>query len=176
MADTFDSIKSSFADYLSHPCWNWSWVVTQTFDPFKQKPYARLVEHSWRYFMHRVARDANINYGFYFGEPHKSGLPHWHALVHVSENLLGQPRRCHIWEDMFERYGRNCIEPFVGSNDRKSVAVGNVSEGIARYLCKYVAKESSRDQATWDFSGFMSGREADCARIRRLVGVPRSEF
>jgi len=57
----------------------------------------------------------------------------------------------------------------------RSLEVGeglrNVSDGISRYLTKYVAKESAGAQAWWDFKGFMSGLEAAPSQIAAVTGV-----
>jgi len=170
MTDTFYRIKTEFAEYLSQPFWNWTWYCTQTFDIEKlacKKFYPRLHEHSWRFFLSRVAEQASMAYGFCFAESHKSGKMHWHALVHVKENLLGQPRRKDIWQTMFRKYGYNQIVPFVDYG--QSLATGNVASGIARYLTKYVAKEAAHDQAWWDFGGNMGGSEADVPEIMTAI-------
>lgn len=173
MAETFELIKQSFADYLSKPYWDWSWYCTQTFDwkkLAKRKFYARLHEHSWRFFLSRLQETCSISYGFCFAESHKSGKMHWHALVHVTENLLGQPRRKDIWRAMYRKYGYNQILPFKSIG--LELAVDSVSTGVARYLTKYVAKEAAQDQAWWDFGGNISGRPAEAAQIRDAIGAP----
>ena len=170
MAANFDLIKDSFADYLSKPYWNWSWYVTATFDPQKQVQYPRLAEHSWRFFLSRIADTAAMSYGWAFAESHKSGSMHWHAIVHVSENLLGQPRRKDIWEAMFKKYGRCEISAFRPTN--LQLGINTVSYGVARYLTKYVAKDAATGEAWWDFAGNISGLEADSKQIRDAIGAP----
>lgn len=172
MATTFALIKDSFADYLTKPYWNWSWYATQTFDPEKFGAYPRLHEHSWRYFLNQISKTAAISYGFCFAEAHKSGKMHWHALVHVTENLLGQPRRKDIWQKMFWKYGYNQILPFAHTELQERANC--ISTGIARYLTKYVAKEAARDQAWWDFNGNISGKDASAIEIRDAIGAPMS--
>jgi len=171
MAPTFELIKKSFADYLSKPYWNWSWYCTATFDPKKAPQYPRLAEHSWRFFMSAVGQTSPMSYGFAFAESHKSGAMHWHALVHVAENLLRQPRRKDIWERMFAKYGYCQLLPYIGGP--VALEVDSVSTGVARYLTKYLVKEATQDQAWWDFRGNMSGHEADAADIMSAIGAPR---
>jgi len=170
MAQNLQTIKEAFADYLSKPYWNWSWYCTATFDPSKMPQYKRIAEHSWRFFLSRIADTASISYGFCFSETHRSGATHWHALVHVTENLLGQPQRKDVWKQMFDKYGRNQILPFKASNF--SHTIDTMSTGVARYLTKYVAKEAASDQAWWDFGGNISGSEANASQIRSAIGAP----
>lgn len=170
MATTYELIKDSFADYLTKPFWDWSWYATQTFDPRKVNPYKRLCEHSWRFFLSRIAETACMSYGFCFSETHRSGMRHWHALVHVRTNLLDQPQRKDIWTRMFTKYGRMEIQPYKPGNFDHTIKT--VSSGIARYLTKYVVKESARDDAWWDFNGNISGSEADPSEIMAAIGAP----
>jgi len=179
-------VKDSLANYLTDHRWRWNWVLTQTFDPSKpsltyyhdtrkeRRFRGGLVLSSWREVMSFIARDAVCAYGFVFGEQHKSGAPHWHALVHVTENLFGQPRRKSVHEWCLGTYGRSRITPMASEN--LEVRVGSISDGISRYLTKYVAKESYHDHATWDFVGFINGFEADSGRICDLVGIKPGDF
>jgi len=88
-----EEFKRSFAEYLSLPQWQWNYVTHQTFDDKKHKLTAGLVDWSWNHFMRNVARDAMMTYGFYFAERGRMGRLHWHALVHIKHNVLGQPLR-----------------------------------------------------------------------------------
>lgn len=126
--------------------------------------------------MYELARTACMNYGFVFEERGKFGRLHWHALVHVKQNLFGDPKMQDLWGHMYERYGRNLIEcynpcaqssPGGGDSDR-------MSTGIASYLTKYVAKCSESDNTWWDFEGFMGGSRADTWRIASAIGLPMS--
>lgn len=170
-----NEFKQEFARYLSQPEWQWNWVITQTFDNRKQSQYSTLSLHSWRYFMFELARTACMNYGFVFTEGVKSGRMHWHAIVHVKSNLLGQPEMDEMWLYMFKRYGRNLIEGFRDTQGSLS-AVDRDPEAspIASYLTKYVAKESFSDDTSWDFEGFLGGRRADTGQIARAIGLPTS--
>jgi len=168
MAENYELIKSSFSSYLSKPYWDWTYFVTQTFDPSKVKPYKRLCEHSWRFFLSRCQDHAAISYGFCFSESHKSGLRHWHALVHVTPNLLAQPDARSLWESMHSKYGRSQILPYKESNIE--VGVATVSTGVSRYLTKYLVKESASDDAWWDFNGNMGGKPADAGDLMFAIG------
>lgn len=170
-----ERVKAEFALFLSETKWNWNWVATQTFDSFKVPIHSNIVHDSFNELMKKIARTAVMNYGFVFGEQHKSGLPHWHALLHVSESLWGEPRRSDIWDWAFKRYGRNRIEAFNPVIPIHHESIGVISTGISKYMCKYVAKESARDEATWDFKGFMGGREVPTARIMDVLGWKRSD-
>jgi len=170
MTQEMELIKASFSDYLSKPYWNWSWYCTATFDPAKVPQYKRIAEHSWRFFLSRLADTCMMSYGFCFAEAHSSGATHWHALVHVTENLLRQPRRKDIWASMFAKYGRCQILPYTPGN--MDLAVGSISTGVSRYLTKYVAKEAHRDQAWWDFGGNMSGRDAEACELMVAIRGP----
>jgi len=172
MPQTYDELKQSFSDYLSRPSWDWSWYVTQTFDPKRWKDYPRLAEHSWRFFLNMLSREAMMTYGFVFAEPHRNGRMHWHALVHVRENLIGQPRQKSSWEAMEAKYGYCQIETYCRSQRLRPE--DEVGSAIARYLSKYVVKEASRDQAWWDFSGNISGSDADTQQIMSAIGAPMS--
>lgn len=175
MIDTYQEIKAEFASYLSMPQWDWTWYATQTFDVNKlanKKFYDRLHEHSWRFFLNRVGQTSPLSYGFCFAESHKSGKMHWHALVHVSENLLGQPRRKDIWSHMFRKYGYNQILPYRSIG--VELAIDSVSTGVARYLTKYLVKESARGEAWWEFNGNMGGNEADAGQIMSAIGMPKN--
>jgi len=174
MPQNLELLKSSFADYLSKPYWNWSWYCTATFDPLKVPQYKRIAEHSWRFFLSRIADTSSMSYGFCFSEAHHSGATHWHALVHVTENLLGQPRRSDVWKAMFDKYGRNQILPYEEAD--MELAVNSISCGVARYLTKYVAKEAANDQAWWDFGGNISGRDATVKQIMGALGQPVEGF
>jgi len=180
---TLSLVKKSFSQYLSHPCWRWNWVAHQTFDLDKcgytkkngDRDFHRLIcQESYERFTREIRNTAMLHYGFAFAELHQNGFPHWHAVLHVEENLLGQPRRRSIFEYMHRQYGRSRIEPINRSDcGEYGTATGTVADGIARYLTKYVAKESQSDNAWWDFSGAISGFEADPSRIRAIVGIPR---
>jgi len=175
MAYNIRAVKQAFQIYLSQPGWDWSWVITQTFDPFKAPAYSRICEHSWRDFVKTVGSTANACWGFMFAETHLSGSPHWHALMHVQENLLRQPSRKSVWRHMFNRYGRCRIEPFRPlMKNETGVATEIVAHGIATYLTKYVVKEHARRDSTWDFMGFLGGAEADCRQIVHACGVDGS--
>jgi len=165
-------VKGEFSSYLSNPKWGWNWVVTQTFDEYKVPIHANIVRDSWNDFLREVGRHANVVYGWMFGERHTSGRPHWHAICRVDTNLFDQPRRKDIWLYMFDRYGRNRIEPFKSQQKLMcNLASRTVSDGIARYLTKYVAKSAFQEDATWDFGGLLSGCEADTKQIRAAVGL-----
>jgi len=179
-------IKESMANYLTDTRWRWNWVVTQTFDPSKinltyfhdtekvRKFRGGLVMSSWKRVLQEIARDANVVYGFVFGEHHKNGNPHWHALLHVTGNLFGQPRRSVIHKFCLSEFGRNRITPMTSVN--MEVSVGRVSDGISRYLTKYVAKEVGGHHDTWDFGGFLSGSAAEPGQITTLVGIKPEDF
>jgi len=62
------------------------------------------------------------------------------------------------------------IEPY------HPVAVAGVATGIANYLTKYVAKEANGGDATWEFTGFLGGIEADSKQIMAASGVDASRF
>jgi len=177
--------KHAFTRYLSKSCWRWNWWVTQTFDyekcGYKRKDgfldvHSEICKESYHRFTKEIRKTAMLHYGFAFAELHKNGRPHWHALCHVSENLLGQPRRNEVWERMFAMYGRCEIRP-VNAVLSNQIVDGRkvIGSGIARYLCKYVAKSAREDHAWWDFSGSVSGFEASASRIRAIVGVRPSE-
>lgn len=170
--------KQSFADFISLSAWQWNWVAHQTFRPriiddVEQKLYPSLIAWSWHHFMRTIARDAMLNYGFFFAEKGKFGRLHWHAVLHVKENLFGNPRRTDVWEEMHDKFGRCRFEPYMGAHLGPAK---RVSTGISNYLCKYVAKEVNTDNATWDFTGFMGGSTADSARIGRLIGIEQSDW
>lgn len=170
--------KQSFARFLSLPEWQWSWVCHQTFDSRKVgdengKLYPSLIPWSFHHMMSEIARSAMLNYGFYFAERGALGRLHWHAIVHVKENLLGQPRRSEIWKEQFSKFGRCRFEPYTGLDNP---VLGRVSTGIANYLCKYVAKDVFSEDATWDFAGFMGGSTADSKRIGRLIGIEPTDW
>jgi len=165
-------VKEDFSSYLSKSEWQWNWVVTQTFDEYKVPLHQNLVSDSWHDFLDEVGKHANLVYGWMFGEKHKSGRPHWHAICRVDTNLFEQPRRSEIWRYMYDRYGRNRIEPFKSQQKLMcNIRARNVSDGISRYLVKYVAKEAFREDATWDFAGILSGCEADTRQIRAVIGL-----
>jgi len=172
MAYNIKAVKQAFQRYLSLPEWQWNWVVTQTFDPFKAPRYSRICEHSWRDFVRTTGIHATACWGFMFAETHMSGLPHWHALMHVQENLLRQPRRMDIWKHMFDRYGRCRIDPFrPDGRPETGGSIDQMSYGIARYITKYVVKEFARRDATWDFMGILGGVQADSRQIVDACGV-----
>ena len=104
-----------------------------------------------------------MTYGFVFAENHRNGRMHWHALVHVKENLIGQPRMKSIWDAMGAKYGYCQIEAYLRSQSINRE--DEVATAIARYLTKYVVKESAADQAWWDFGGNISGKDADVEQI-----------
>lgn len=129
---------------------------------------------SWRQVLREIAKDATVVYGFVFGEAHKSGQPHWHALLHVRENLFKAPTRKSIHEWCLEHYGRNRIVPMASEN--LEVRCGHMSDGISRYLTKYVAKDTANSHATWTFGGFLNGSEAEPGQIIDLVGIKPGDF
>ena len=179
MVDQCTEVKTAFAKYLSDPKWDWTWFVTQTFNPklkhthynFKRdRFYGRICEHSWRDFLAFVGFHSSAVWGFMFCETHKNGYPHWHALLHVQESLFGEPRREDVWCYMFQRFGWNRVDP---------VRTGDVSKtagGVCRYLTKYVAKVAAGADATWDFGGYLGGTEADTGQIVSASGVDVLNF
>jgi len=181
-----NGIKDSLANYLSDPRWRWNWVLTQTFDPSKpsltywhdtrkeRRFRGGLVLSSWRAVLAKIAETASINYGFVFGEQHKNGNPHWHAVMHVTENMWNEPRRKTIHEWCLETYGRSRITPCAPENIE--IRARHVSDGISRYLTKYVAKEAHGDHATWDFGGFASGSAVEPEWLIREVGIKSADF
>lgn len=170
---TRSEFKRTFSEYLSLPEWDWTYVACQTFDDDKHHLSHSLIPWSWGHFMREIARDAIVNYGFYFAERGRMGRLHWHALVHVRSNLLGQPRRHELQAEQSNRFGFFQLVPFIAQDTRMhSLAVAKIATGIATYLTKYVAKDTWSDDATWDFTGFMGGSKVDCGRIARAIGLP----
>ncbi len=166
------NVKAAFASYLSQSEWKWNWVVHQTFDEHKCDLYPSILGYSWREFMREIARNAMMNYGWCFAETGKLGRLHWHALVHVKEDLLRRPSRTEIWAHMFRKFGRNRIEPYkAGQRELGWIATKEMSDGISRYVAKYLAKETCLDNAWWDFGGFLGGKQADSKRIARAIGL-----
>lgn len=179
MVDQCSDVKTAFAHYLSDPKWDWTWFLTQTFDPAREHThynrkrdrfYGRLCEHSWRDLLKYVGTRANHCWGFMFTELHKNGHPHWHALLHVQEDLFERPARSSVWRYMFQRFGWNRVDP-VRKGD-----VSKTAHGVCRYLTKYIAKEAAGGDATWDFGGYLGGTEADTGQIVRASGVDVLSF
>lgn len=170
--ENLPEVKRAFEYYLSNPLWNWNWVLTQTFDPDKVPMHRNICRDTFRTTMDLISVGAIMAYGFAFGEQHRSGLPHWHAILHVETNLFGAPTRRSIWQRNFSEWGRNRIEPFRARVNFASLDSACVAHGIARYLCKYVAKDSVGDQAWWDFDGNIGGLRVDAARIAHTIGLP----
>jgi len=172
MEQNFLHVKSSFAAYLSLPGWDFNWFITQTFDPNKFKRArngcllvpTNITVNSFKDFIKFTGTRSNACWGWMFGELHRSGMPHWHALMHIQPNLFGQPSRTSMWAHMWHRYGRFEAKPYLPAR-HQHVA------GAATYLTKYVAKETFQDNATWDFKGYLSGSEADSGQIARAIGV-----
>jgi len=177
MTHQIQNVKVAMQEYLSLPQWNFTHYITQTFDDRKCRPYSKICEHSWRYFLNTFGRDASMIYGWVFAERGKSGRLHWHAIVHISPNLLGQPTQRELWEGMFSKYGRNVTEIYKPENPvlRASDAIW-LGTRLAGYLTKYVAKDAGGNDAMWDFGGFMSGREADAAQLCSAIGVPTARL
>lgn len=183
---TRSRIKDSLSNYLTDRRWQWNWVLTQTFDPSKPSlTYwhetrkerlfrTGLVLHSWNKVLAEIALRTWMVYGFVFGEQHKNGNPHWHALLHVRENAFKAVRRTSIHKWCLEEFGRNRITPMASEN--LEVRVDHMSDGISRYLTKYVAKEADGDHATWDFGGFLNGSKAETKQITDRVGIKPSDF
>jgi len=129
-------------------------------------------QESFGRMLREIAKTATMVYGFAFGELQQSGRPHWHAVVHVTPDLFDGPSRQDVWRYMFRMYGRSDIrEVQAGQSVQVGEGIKNVSDGISRYLTKYVAKEAATGQAWWDFKGFMSGKEADPSAIAAVTGV-----
>lgn len=171
-----DEYKDSFASWLTRPEWRWSWVACQTFKPQFQS-WINVVRDSWKEYCGEIAKSAICNYGFCFGEVTLQSRPHWHALLHVKENLFGDPRRKTIWKYAFNRWGRNTITPYRGGlKEQGHIEIRKVSDGIARYCAKYLAKGTNRQDAWWDFQGFISGKEVDPKQLVRELGLPRADF
>jgi hypothetical protein len=180
MKHTSSDTQALFEDYLSQPEWGFNWFITQTFDKYKcgyirRDPrrfdlalHREIVMESWNFFVDIVGKEANACWGWMFAEQHVSGQPHWHSMFHVQESLLGAPRRDDTWRRMFDKYGRCEIKPIRGFTDSSVYVEGC---GLARYLTKYVAKDQGRGQDTYDFKGFLSGREATAKEIFRASGL-----
>lgn len=169
---TRHEFKRTFSEYLSLPEWDWTYVACQTFDDDKYHLSHSLIPWSWAHFMQEAAREALMNYGFFFAERGKGGRLHWHALVHIRPNLFGLPRRHELQAEQSNKFGFFQLVPYQTQGTRlHSPAVEKIATGIATYLTKYVAKDTWSDDATWDFSGFLGGSRADSARIARAIGV-----
>jgi len=164
-------VKGAMAEYLSLPEWDWTWFVTQTFDDYKSKPYPKICEHSWRYFLRLIGEPADQAYGWMFSERGKSGRLHWHALVHVSVNSRKDPKARNVWDTMYHKYGRCQVLEYVAGDSRLTQDLRHCAVGVSHYLTKYVAKQSHGGDATWDFGGFIDGCEADSAQLSRAIGV-----
>jgi len=179
--EKLQDVKKAFAHYLSRPEWNWSWFLTQTFDVHKcgflksdGKPalHSEICRESFNRMMRKVADQAMSVYGFGFAESHRNGRPHWHAILHVKEDLFGNPCRTSIYNYMYKMYGRNQIRGFKPSvNVKIDSGIECVSDGVSRYLCKYIAKESHRNDAWWDFKGFLGGLEVPTSEICQHIGI-----
>ena len=167
-----NEFKASFSSYLTDPKWKWNWVVTQTFDTDKVPLHRSIVRESWQDMLGKIGKNSSCCYGWVFGETGRMGRVHWHAILHVQENLFGDPSRRQIWEQMFDKYGRCSITAYV-CNQREigNIATKTISDGIARYLTKYVVKDTFSDDAWWDFDGNLAGRWAAPARIMRVIGM-----
>jgi len=167
--------QREFELYLSRPEWDWTWFVTQTFDKQKNKFDKKrgfskyLCQNSWGQFVEWTAEYSDLVYGFWFQEPHKSGFPHWHALVHVKENPLGSADPSTIWKRMFERYGRAKVRPVYKADTELTAA------RLIMYLTKYVAKEARRTHDTWGFGGLMDGQPAEASRFADEIGISSAD-
>jgi len=168
-------VKGAFAEYLALPQWNWSWFITQTFDDYKQTPYPKICDHSWRSFCTLVGKKSSLFYGWMFSERGKSGRLHWHALAHVTFRTkpgLDGITIAQVWDRMFHKYGRCQILEYKQGDVRFSENERHVGYGIGHYLTKYVAKSSHDGDATWDFTGFIDGVEATASRLCSAIDVP----
>jgi len=167
-----NDVKAEFASYLSRPEWGWNVVAHQTFDEHKCYITDTVCLRSWNSFLEYVGREANVVYGWMFGEHHKSGNPHWHAICKIEENLFGMPRRKMVWAHQYEKFGRFRLEPLrPDGNLMGDISTKTVSDGVSRYLVKYVAKEAFRGDATFDFGGFLGGKPADPKQICTAIGL-----
>jgi len=172
MTQASSDFKDEFAEYLSNPRWGFNWYVTQTFDSQKVNPYSRICEHSWRFFNNQLALTSSAHWGWMFAERGKgNGRLHWHALMHVEKNLFDQPERGEIWSAMHKKYGRNLILEYSPGDQRILRDCKFVATGVSCYLTKYVAKEANGGDATWDFMGFLSGKEAATKELHAIIGV-----
>jgi len=170
-----DEMKRCFSEYLTLPEWEWTWFVTQTFDlykcgyirrtpEFKLALHSDIVNESWKFFINLVGDTATACWGFVFEEKHVNGRPHWHALVHVGKDLFDQPNSTDVWRRMFDKYGFMEIRHY-----RPELA-----ERAGSYLSKYLAKGTGCGESTFEFDGFLSGKQADSRQIMRACGVDGS--
>ncbi len=165
-------VKVAFSSYLTLPEWNWNWVAHQTFDDGKVPLHRNIVKESFEDLLNEIARTSMLCYGWCFGETGYGGRVHWHSILHVGVNLFGQPRRKDIYEFMFKKYGRMSITPYVGNQrEMGNIATKTISDGIARYLTKYLVKGSHTQDAWWDFQGNLGGYPAVTSRIMRVIGM-----
>lgn len=78
-------------------------------------------------FLKRVRKEANVPLRFILvAEAHKSGMPHYHLLIHEP---VGMPVRHRVLKEQWR----------LGFSNFKLVEAGKVA---ARYVCKYLAKSS----------------------------------
>lgn len=170
---SFERVKAEFAQYLSLPEWQWTHVITQTYDNAKTPIYPLLPLHSWRFFNNYLRPRSPENYGWMFAEKGKTGRLHWHGLVRIVKDLFGKPTDDELWQYMFNRYGRCKVEPLrEEQNWLGNVTFRTVSNGISRYLTKYVVKDAISDNAVFDFAGNLDGQEADCKRLMDEIRLP----
>lgn len=91
-------------------------------------------------------------------ERHKSGMPHWHCLIHEYSGAVPKRTAQEAW-----RYGFSQFK-LVDENDTKAV----------RYVCKYVAKEASaRIRASRHYGGALPdlGTVADTVTQAVWTGI-----
>lgn len=111
-------------------------------------------------------------YGWMFAEKGKMGRLHWHAIVHIQQNLFKEPNWGQIRDGMFDKYGRVTVESYKpGADVLIQQDAAGVATAVSRYLTKYVAKDSAGGDTTWDFGGFMNGSEADASQLCSAIGV-----
>lgn len=169
-------VKAEMSSWLSDPQWDWTWVVTQTFKPQASQHRTR-VPDSWMRWMQNLSSLSDVIYGFCFGELHRSGKTHWHAVVHVQDGLYGEVQRKEQFNWALEKYGRNRITAYQPNlREMGHLQTKKVSDGIARYCVKYVAKDYAIDSAWWDFLGFLHGNQVEPKQILRILKLPRVDL
>jgi len=184
--DDKQRLREEFQEWLSAETWNWTTYATLTFSRPMRKDALRFAR-AWVRF---IARTAGEVWGFCFQETHSDGQRlHVHCLLHVRQNLLGQPSNREMWYWWFQKFGRAQVVqyhkpqnpqglPEMNQEPNNYPTLGNHQEitvefvaPLASYLTKYMVKEAYQGGFDWDFYAYSSGFELTSDQFRDYTGL-----
>jgi len=154
-------LREAFSKWLSSDQWSWNTYSTLTYARAAGK--GRIAEkflRRWLHFAGRNCRDVTCVSFLEAGDAH--GRLHHHCLLALRHPRLkpAHLKAIHssLWAWWSLRFGRCEVELYKPSPDN------GLPQPIADYLSKYVSKSTYSDHFSYNFYGFLNGKELQSGR------------